>query len=329
LRTVNLGIIGLGNQGKLLLNSCHYIEGVNVMAVADTSDRSLKYAEQFGIKTVYKNYEDLLKNSKIDAVIIGLPNFLHYECAVKTAEAKKDMLLEKPLARNVEEGKGIVSSAEKNGVKLMLGYVLRFDPFVKDLKTKISDGLFGDIQTAEGAVISNGPFTARADKVGPTPVPNWWFDKQSVGGGALLDLGIHMIDIFTWFFGEATTVSSYLNYKLKLDVEDTAICTIKFKDGPIAVVRAGWFSKTMHQSICVNGTAGNFSKVMSARSKSSFILNDFKKFLHMKTISPALEELKYFADCLLNDSDPSPSGKEGLRDLEIISKAYETTATVT
>ncbi len=248
---------------------------------------------------------------------------------MKTAEAKKDMLLEKPLARNVEEGKGIVSSAEKNGVKLMLGYVLRYDPFVKDLKTKISDGLFGDIQTAEGAVISNGPFTARADKVGPTPVPNWWFDKQSVGGGALLDLGLHMIDIFTWFFGEATTVSSYLNYKLKLDVEDTAICTIKFKDGPIAVVRAGWFSKTMHQSICVNGTAGNFSKVMSARSKSSFILNDFKKFLHMKTISPALEELKYFADCLLNDSDPSPSGKEGLRDLEIISKAYETTATVT
>lgn len=323
MRTLNLGIIGLGNQGKLLLQHCPYIKGINVMAVADTSERSLSYAKKLGVKEVYKDYEELLKNQQIDAVIIGLPNFLHYECAIKAAEAKKDMLLEKPLARNVEEGKGIISSVEKNGRKLMLGYSLRFDPLLKDLKNKISDGFFGDVQIAEGALISNGPFTARADKVGPTPVPNWWFDKQSVGGGALLDLGIHIIDLFTWYFGEATHVSSYLNYKLKLDIEDTAICTIKFKNGPLAVVRAGWFSKTMHQSICINGTAGNFSTVLSAKSKASFIQNDFKRIMRLNRVSPPLEELKYFVNCLLNDINPSPSGKEGLLDLEIVSKAYQ------
>ena len=115
MRTLNLGIIGLGNQGKLLLQSCPHIKGINIIAVADTSERSLKFAKNFGIKEVFKNYEGLLNHKRIDAVIIGLPNFLHYECAVKAAEAKKDILLEKPLARTVEEGKEIVSSVEKNG----------------------------------------------------------------------------------------------------------------------------------------------------------------------------------------------------------------------
>jgi predicted dehydrogenase len=126
LNKLNIGIIGLGNQGKLHLKNCSFINELNVVGVADTSKRALKLAEMNGVKNVHLDYKDLLKNKEIDSVIISLPNFLHLEATTYAAEAGKNILLEKPLARNVSEGKEIISRVQKNGVKLMLGYPMRF-----------------------------------------------------------------------------------------------------------------------------------------------------------------------------------------------------------
>ena len=326
---MNLGIIGLGYQGKRHLNNCFQLKQVNLVAVADTSKNALEYATKRGIKNVYTNYEDLLKNKQIDAVIISLPNFLHLNSAVKVAEAGKNILLEKPLARNLEEGKKILSSVDKNGVKLMMGYTMRFNPLLKGLQEKIFDGFFGEVQIAQATNISNGPFTPRSDRIGPSPVPNWWFDKELVGGGALLDLGIHMIDLFTWYFGEVESVSSYLGYKLNMSLEDTATCVIRFKRGPIALVNAGWFSKDSIQSISIAGTSRCNLTMISSKSKLRFIWNDLKKAIGIRTSSPSLSELRYFVDCVQNDVTPSPSGQEGLVDLQIISMAYKNASRLT
>lgn len=294
------------------------------MAVADTSKSALEYAAKTGVKNVYANYEDLLKNQQIDAVIISSPNFLHLESATKAAEAGKAILLEKPLARNVQEGEKILSSVGKNGVKLMLGYPMRFNPSLKELREKIIDGFFGEVQLAEATNVSNGPFTARSDGVGPSPVPSWWFDKELVGGGALLDLGVHMINLFAWYFGEAESVSSYLGYKLNMSLEDFATCIIRFKNGPLALIKAGWFSKNGLESISICGTANNFSTMPPQKSRLRFIWTDFKKNVGVRsTPSPFAEELRYFVDCVLSDVTPSPSGQEGLFDLKIISMAYQ------
>ena len=106
------GIIGLGNQGKLHLQNC-LNEEFNVAAVADTSKRALEYATQKGVKRTYANYEDLLQDSNVDAVIINLPNYLHLESATKAAEAGKDILLEKPLASKLEDGEKFVKCCEE------------------------------------------------------------------------------------------------------------------------------------------------------------------------------------------------------------------------
>jgi len=327
---VNFGIIGLGNQGKLHLQNCLLRKELNVAAVADTSKHALEYATNRGVKRTYANYEDLLRDKNVDAVIINLPNYLHLESATKAAEAGKDILLEKPLASRLEDGEKIVSSVEKNDVKLMLGYSLRFESLFRELREKIVNGYFGEVEIAEATNISNGPFAGRADRIGPVPVPNWWFDKELVGGGALLDLGIHMVDLLAWYFGEVESVSSYLGYTFNMSAEDAATCIIKFKNGPLAVVNAGWFSIDHLISIGLNGTSRNFSAVFPPKkSRLRFIWNDFKSIVGRGASSSTAEELKYFVDCISRDVEPSPSAKEGLLDLRIISMAYEHASVLT
>ena len=123
---VRIGLIGLGTIGKVHLHNSLKLNGAEPFAVSEASKQKLEIAKTLGVRKLYKNYHDLLDDPEVDAVIISLPNFLHCECAVKAAEAKKDIFLEKPLARNVDEGRQTVSKARREGVKLMVGYPLRF-----------------------------------------------------------------------------------------------------------------------------------------------------------------------------------------------------------
>jgi predicted dehydrogenase len=323
LKEINLGIIGLGFQGKIhLLNSLR-LKGVNVVGVADSSDKALSYAKKKGIKNVYKNYEDLLKNDKLEAVVISLPNFLHLESAVRAAEAGKDIFLEKPLARNVEEGEEIVSCARRCDVKLMIGYSFRFHPAIREIYNKIKNGFFGEVLIAEVTNVSGGPFSPRNDKVGPVPVSSWWFDKELVGGGALLDLGVHLIDLLTWYFGEVEYLKCYIDYTYNLELEDAAICILKFRNGPFATVKVGWFSEDNMQSIQICGTAETHSLELSNVSTLRKVWNDFKMKIGWTNFDPYYLELKHFIDCLRRDEHPVPSGEDGLTSLRIISSCYE------
>jgi len=295
------------------------------VSVADSSKKTLRYAREAGIKNIQTEYNNLLDDEGIDAVIISVPNFLHLECAKNAAEAGKDIFLEKPLARNVMEGKQILSHVKRAGVKLMVGYPSRFHkPFTR-LRNDIKSGILGDIQIASATNISAGPFSPRGEMGRPAPVPTWWFKKELMGGGALLDLGIHPISLFKWYFGDVTDVKSCLRYRFNMDFEDHAVCFLRFKDGPIATVNVGWFSKDSRVSIELYGTVKHASIVRSSPSVLDTVIDDIRRKLGKieHSIERYYRELQYFVDCVSSDTPPSPTGEEGLSDLRIISKAYE------
>jgi predicted dehydrogenase len=328
LKNTNLGIIGLGNEGKLMLRSSLRLKGATIGAVADLSSRARSFAKDSGVKNVYEKYEDLLKNEKIDGVIISLPNFLHQEAAVTSAEYGKHILLEKPIARNVEEGERILSAVKKNSVKMMIGYDMRFDPLLRSIHDQIAEGFFGEVQIAEATNISGGPFSPRSDSAGPVKVPSWWLDKELVGGGALLDLGSHLIDLLIWYFGEADSVDSYLKYMFRTELEDVATCIIKFKNGPVATVKAGWFSKGFIESLQLCGTAKHTLLQLAPDTTFGTIRKGIaKKFGFAKDNAYNLE-LQHFVSCIERDEQPQPSGEEGLRSLQVISTAYKHAQTV-
>jgi len=322
MKTVKLGIIGLGYIGKVHLRHSLKIKNACVLAVADLSKKALNKAKKAGVKKIFTNYEQLLKEREIDAVIIGLPTHLHLQCAKQAAEAKKHIFLEKPIARNIEEAKEILSTAKKNSVRLMIGYPLRFNTAFRNLKKEIENGIVGDVEIAHAAYISTGPFLHRAEAHTPIPVPEWWFKKELTGGGALIDLGSHIINLLRWYFGEITDIKSLLGYRFNLDLEDSATCLAKFEKGTRAVINVGWFSQGYHLKIDLYGSV----KTASAQHTPSNPILTAVQMLTTGTskfYQPHYAELQYFVNCIINDQSPSPSGEDGLKDLETITQAYK------
>lgn len=157
---LRVGVIGLGNMGKLhLLNALH-IDGVKVVAAADKVESNRKSVEKYHVKT-YQDFNELLNNEKLDAVIISLPNFLKKEGVFRAAEKKLDIFLDKPIARTFEEATEIVDKTRKENVRLMVGVNYRYYPSVQILKKNMDEGRFGDPIIATAELVLNGPFFLR------------------------------------------------------------------------------------------------------------------------------------------------------------------------
>jgi len=308
--------------GKFHLRNCLKLESADLVAVADISKKALKLAKKMGVKQTFTDYHKLLKQPNVDAVLISLPTHLHTPCAISAAEEGKHIFLEKPLARNPKEGKKIISSTRKNNVKLMVGYPSRFVSTYQDLKKKLESGALGDIQIAHAMNIASGPFLHRAEGTIPRPVPQWWFKKEMTGGGALIDLGSHMINLTRWYFGEVNNVKAYLGYRFNFDFEDHAICIANFTSGTTAIINVGWFSQKNTVGIELFGTVAHASGYHQSPSRVitaiQLLLGRTPKFF-----IPYLKEVSHFVSCIKEDTQPSPSGEDALRDLETITRAYK------
>ncbi len=322
MQTKKLGIIGIGGIGQLHLKHGLMLSNAEVTAVADTAKPALERAKALGIKNTYSDYTELLKNPEIDAVLIALPTHLHLKCAQQAAEAKKDIFLEKPIAVTVEEAKEVISVAQRNSVKLMLGYPMRFNRRFLRIKEDMANGLIGDVENAHATYICAGPFIHRADGHSPAPVPDWWFNTQLSGGGVLVDLGCHIINLLRMLFGEIVSIKGQFGYRYSMDFEDSAMVLARFASGTLAAVNVGWYSQEYLLRLDVLGSVRNVSvghmpppTMAAAYQMLTKGISEFNQ--------PHFDELQYFINCLHNDEAPSPTGLDGLKDLEAISEAYK------
>jgi len=322
MKKIGLGLIGLGFIGKVHLRNSMKLANAHVLAVSDTSRRALNEAQTTGIKKTFVDYKQLLKDDSINAVIIALPTHLHAQCACDAAEANKHILLEKPIARNVAEAKEIVTVAERNSVKLMLGYPLRFNRDMGRLREQIKNGSIGDVEIAYATFVDSGPFKHRTQDHAPIPVPEWWFNKELSGGGALIDLGSHMINLLRWYFGEITDIKGQLGYRFNMDFEDSALCVAKFETGTRAVINVGWFSQMYQQKIEVFGTVRHAS-VNNIPPKRLLAAIQMLTMNTTTFFQAYIAELEHFVNCISNDAKPFPSGIDGLKDLQAIESVYK------
>jgi predicted dehydrogenase len=244
-------------MGKLHLLNALRINDVNVVAAADKSGKNRKTAEKYHVKT-YDDYSKLLDAEKLDAVIISLPNFLKKEGVFHAAENGLNIFLDKPLSRDFAEAQEIVQKVQKEKVVLMVGVNYRYFDCVQKLKNVLDEGRVGDVVIATSELVLNGPFS---HPLVPTPVADWWLSKEMAGGGALLDLGYHLIDILLWMFGDLHVAYSSLGHRLNLPVEDAGTVVLKSENTAATyVLNVGWFSKSIFPAfnfrINVHGTGG-------------------------------------------------------------------------
>jgi len=322
MKPVKLGLIGVGGIGSLHLKHALALPNAEVTAVADTAKSALNRAKAVGVKNTYTSYSELLRKADVDAVLIALPTHLHCECACEAAEAGKHIFLEKPIAVTVSEAKEVIAVTRRQGVKLMMGYPMRFNRRFLRLKEELANGFLGDIEHAHAVYVSAGPFVHRADGHSPAPVPEWWFKPDLTGGGVFVDLGCHIINLLRMFFGEVTEIKGQFGHRYHMDFDDSAVCLARFNSGTLAVINVGWYSQQYLMRLDLLGSVRH----ASVEHMPPPTLVQFYQML-WRGISefnqPHYDELAYFVDCLQAGTDPSPSGFDGLRDLEAIFQAYK------
>ena len=257
---LNVGVAGLGKMGKLHLLNALKSSDVKVVAAADLKKSNRKAAELYHVKS-YNDFKEMIDTEELDAIIISLPNFLKRESVFYASERDLAIFIDKPLARNIKEAEEIVGKTRADNSRLMVGVNYRYFDSVQKVRKIVEEGNVGEIILATSELIMDGPFS---HPLVPSHVAEWWFDKERSGGGALFDLGYHLVDLFCWIFGDMEVEFSVLNYRYNLPVEDAATVILKsIKTGTRFIVNVGWFSKMMFPNfnfrVNMHGTVGYVS----------------------------------------------------------------------
>jgi predicted dehydrogenase len=251
-RIVKFGIVGCGMVSEFQADALTKVPGAEITAFCD---RKLAAAEkrvsQFG-GTAYSDLDDFLKNPEIDAVSVCTPSGLHMEVAIAAARAKKHLIIEKPLEVTTDRIDQIIAACRENGVKLGAIFPRRFSESSQALKNAISAGRFGTIVLAD--VYIKWYRTQEYYVSG-----RWRGTYRYDGGGALMNQGIHGIDLLQWLMGgvEKVTAFSATRAHTGIEVEDVAIASLLFKSGALGVVEAttgSWPGKMLR--IEISGTDG-------------------------------------------------------------------------
>jgi predicted dehydrogenase len=320
---VKLGVIGLGSIAQLI-HIPNIVKQNNIVlsAVSEVKKNRLNLiAEKFSIQNRYTDYRQMLEEQELDAVIIATPTNTHKEIAINCLSTGKDVLVEKPLARTYAEAKEIVDAAKKHKKILMVGMNLRYRPDTMLLRSIINSSEIGD------------PFYVKCGWIrSQSSLEKWFTQKDIAGGGVIIDLGIHLLDLALWSmsFPEVSSVSCKNFYHQNKEVEDTSISFIKFKDGSLVNIEVSWTLITSKDSFYLNvfGTKGSAS--LSPLHVVKKIDNEIIDLLPSQSENPTtlfkksyVNELKSFIGAVLGLNPVISPGEDALKRLKIIEAMYQ------
>jgi len=250
---------------------------------------------------------------------------LHASQTIKAAEAGKHVLCEKPMALNMDECLRMVESCKRNNVKLMIGHHMRFKPDNNKIREIISDGLIGDVVLIR-AEHSGGYMLSKPD---PTA---WRLNPSLGGGGPLMDLGVHCIDLLRFILQKDVVEVAALTYNVifSYPVEDTSVVLMKFENNSCGIVSSCFNIRYPKKILDVYGTEGSILGIGTIGPRSGILKVITKKgeeTYEFKEMDPYLAELEHFTECIEKDKDPIISGEECLGTMKAVFGAYESSRT--
>ncbi|MEW6359855.1 MAG: Gfo/Idh/MocA family oxidoreductase [Planctomycetota bacterium] len=342
---IKIGVIGCGgiarNQHMPGYAKLPYAE---IVACCDVVEASAKAAaQQFNVPQVFSDYKKLLKIKEIDAVSVCTPNFMHKQPTVDALMAGKHVLVEKPIAMNGQEGQEMCDAAKASGKKLAVGFNNRWRPEVQHVKKLIDAGEFGEI------------YYARAQALRRRGIPGWgvFGEKDKQGGGPLIDIGVHILDITLYLMGHPKPVAAsgkaYTKFGTRKDVvglmgqwntdtftvEDFAVGLIRFDNGSAATLESSFCANIGPTDIFTTALMGTKAgcDVLPLRiyTEENMQLYDVSPVALKKVDSTHAHEIKLFVDAIRNDTPVAVPGEQGLavtKILDAIYKSQETDAEV-
>jgi predicted dehydrogenase len=257
MREIGIGIVGYGGVARvhgMAYRAIPFHYGlpagtVKIVGIADTKAQAAEIAaSELGCKVWTTDYEELLIRQDVDVVDICVPNALHERIILSAAAAGKHIFCEKPLALDVGQGRRIVAAVEQAGVKNQLNFNFRFYPAVSRARQLIEEGFLGRIFSFRGCFY-------RAGYINPEKPLSWRLSKAIAGGGALFDLGSHVLDLIYYLLGEFGSVQATVDTLIRerplapgsketgqVDVDDIVLMQVRLADdtlGSIEISRMG------------------------------------------------------------------------------------------
>jgi predicted dehydrogenase len=335
---VKVGVIGAG-IGYYHAKSYKAVKDVELSAIADIDEaRARKVANELGIPNVYTDYKEMLKKEKPDAVSVGLPNYLHKKVTIDAIKAGANVLCEKPMAMNAQEAEEMVEEAAKSKKILMIGFCHRFRADSKLLKEIINKGHLGEIYHAQA-------FALR--RRGIPGLGGWFTTKSKSGGGGMIDIGVHILDLTMWEMGFPKPVSvsgaAYMKFGHKkdytyvsmwgnkveggtYDVDDFACGFIRFDNDATISLEVSWAANLNNEgfySIILGDKAGAkldaYEDLKIYTEQYGKIVDIFPKYAKEDNW---INQISHFVDCVKNNKKPISPGEHGLVVQKVLDAIY-------
>ncbi|GGD57625.1 Gfo/Idh/MocA family protein [Paenibacillus nasutitermitis] len=342
---IRIGIIGAGNIGTVHMGEFSKLSGE--CEIAGVTDLDLSRAEQrageFKIAKVFQSNDDLINSPDIDAVIIGVPNQFHAPLAVQALEAGKHVLLEKPMGLHVDAARQIVKASRLSDKTLMVAHQMRWESVPMQIKQQVEAGELGDIYTAKA-----GWFRRKG-------IPGWgtWFtQKEQSGGGPLIDIGVHLLDLALHLMGSpkpvAVSGATYAKFGPDrrgigtwgtpdwdghYDVEDFGTALIRMEDGSTLTLEVSW---AVHMDtdnspfIHLMGTDGGASY---RGSQGKLLTEKFMRPIDTELDTPDNDEgarlrlSRHFLECIRDGKQPLTTAMTGFTSNLVLDAIYESSRT--
>ncbi|MFH1996868.1 MAG: Gfo/Idh/MocA family oxidoreductase [Candidatus Omnitrophota bacterium] len=332
--TVRIGIVGCGKitERASLPNLANYPKA-EVKCLCDIDpERTKETIEKFKLTgvDVTRDWKELVKRDDIDAVFVNTPNYIHEEITVGAAERKKHVLVEKPITISIQAAENMIEKTDQNGVFLMVEQTQRFDPVHQAAKKFMDSGKLGKINMVRGRIGHAGPEYWSEGK------SHWFYDKKKSGGGAMIDVGVHILDLIRWLSGLQVeeVCANIRTIEKDVPVDDNGSVLLRFKGGAIGHFEASWTTRPYEVLTYIYGANG---KLMTAIGSDKPIVARMAAVGEGKDPNCLLEDIvpevgpgggwenavHYFIDCVEKKEKPFVSGVEGRETIKVILAAYE------
>jgi UDP-N-acetyl-2-amino-2-deoxyglucuronate dehydrogenase len=336
MKEIGFGVLGCGIIGPLHCKAINKAEGACLVAVSDVdAEKAKKLAAEFGVEG-YTDYEEMLKRDDIHAVAICTPTSMHPEQTILAAKYGKHVICEKPMATTLRDAKKMIEACKKHKVKLAVIFQRRAAGIFPAIKKFVDDGRLGKLLMGDAYIKyyrSQGYYNSAGWR------GTWEFD----GGGALMNQGIHIVDIVQWITGGIESVYGYAETKARdIEVEDTSAVVIRYKNGAIGVIEgATTVCPPMDHRIEIHGTKGTIMVSGEKAVKWSLWTDDEKEINLLKEdeeirkLTSADHEwcaghyvqFQDFANAINENKKPTVSGEDGMEALKVVLGIYKSSKT--
>jgi UDP-N-acetyl-2-amino-2-deoxyglucuronate dehydrogenase len=333
---MNIGIIGSGNISGTHARAASAVPGVTVAAVYGRNRERVDALAGRHAAAAYTDFDRFLRHRPMELVAIGTPSGLHASHGIAAAERGLHVLVEKPIDVTVARATALVDAAQASRVKLGVFFQDRFKPGVRELKRLVDEGPLGRPILASARVKWYRPpeyYTASS----------WRGTRALDGGGALMNQGVHTVDLLLWLLGPVRRVFARTATALhQIEVEDTAMAVLEFESGALATLEATTAAFPGYpRRIELTGTEGTAiledDRLLAVEMRSSSRPDPYgaghdaiKSAPPINVSSPVVADvsghkavIEDFLHAIETDGTPCCDGREGLRSVALVEAVYE------